>query len=251
MVHQLVDDGSEYFGPVHGGRNAAFLVDLIDSVFGLRECDDRTLGAGRKCLYADMGRCLAPCEGDDGRYALEVESVRQFLLGRDESIPRILEDRMRDAASRLDFEEAREYRDWLAMLERLLAQQREVAAPVLEHNAVILQPAVDQDALQLFFVRFGRYVYNMMFPRDPNADDRARLCHSVETFFNPSQLRPARYHKREVDEINILLNWMYSHRDTAETVAWDGHQSPQEFAGAVIKHIHERMPAPAPLLKRA
>ncbi len=254
FVHQLVDDGSEYFGPIHGGRNAAFLVDLIDSVFNLRACDDRTLAMGRKCMYADMGRCLAPCEHDDGRYGEEVERVRQFLLGKDGSIPLLLEERMREAAQRLDFEEAREYRDWIAMLERLLAQQREVASPVLDHNAVILQPAVDPNEVQLFFVRFGRYVYNMMLPRQPTHDDFARLCHSVETFFSPNQLRPARYHKREVDEISILLNWMYTNRDTAETIAWDGRQPANDFAAAIVGRVREQSANTVnamPVLKRA
>ena len=56
FVSQLVDDGAEYFGPVRGGRNAAFIVDLIDTVFKLRECDDGTFARRSACMYAEMNR---------------------------------------------------------------------------------------------------------------------------------------------------------------------------------------------------
>ena len=62
-VRYIVDDRAEYYGPVHGQRYASWVVDLINRMFSLRECDDNTLHLGRRCFYGEVGRCLMPCEG--------------------------------------------------------------------------------------------------------------------------------------------------------------------------------------------
>jgi DNA polymerase-3 subunit epsilon len=251
FVNQLVDDGAEYFGPVRGGRNAAYIVDLIDTLFKLRECDDQTFARGSRCMYAEMHRCLAPCVSDDTGYESEVDRVRGFLMGKDHSILTTLEHRMREAATRLEFEQAQEYRDWMQMLERMLTQQREVASPVLDHNAVILQPAISEGELQLFFVRFGRYVFNTTFPLMYDRDSIGRLRAAVQTFFNPNQLRPMRYHRQEVDEISILLNWMYSRREAVETVRWSPSKSPPAFVRDLCEAVDARREHCEPRLKSA
>src|SRR5690625_5463092 len=79
-----------------------------------------------------MGRCpFTPCvetsagsaEGDGAwesaqeAYAAEVQRVRDFLHGRDTSVVTVIEQRMREAASRLEFEQASYYRDALKRLE--------------------------------------------------------------------------------------------------------------------------------------
>lgn len=58
----LHHDGAEYYGPLSDRDEAAFLVGLIDQFFRLRECDDELFARGRKCVYASIGRCTAPCE---------------------------------------------------------------------------------------------------------------------------------------------------------------------------------------------
>jgi len=220
IVQHVIDDGAEYFGPVHGTRNAARLADMINAVYRLRECDDATMARGRVCMYAEMGRCLAPCVHPEVEYSAEVERVRRFLMGRDDTIRDLLESRMREAADRLEFEEAREYRDWIEMLDRTIGRQREIAAPVMDHNAVVVESSVRPDSAQLFFVRFGRFVYNMQISRRPEASERARLREAISTFFNPTQLRPLKYHRQEADEITILLNWIHARRDSVTIVRW-------------------------------
>src|SRR5690606_8054176 len=102
------DDGAEYFGPLSGRRQAELLVDIINRVYQLRECDDETYRLGRKCLYAAFGRCTAPCIGGEARAAYddEVARVRTFLLGQDRSVLAELEARMRTASAEMKYEEA-------------------------------------------------------------------------------------------------------------------------------------------------
>lgn len=239
VTNYLVDDGAEYFGPVAGSRYATFVVDLIDDVFQLRKCNDQTLRLGQRCVYGEMGKCTVPCEGGAAvvEYNEEVKRVRAFLSGEDLSVLETLERSMKEAAAKLEFEQARQYRDWLQMLEHTLEQQRTVADSVLEHNAVLIQPAKDPESAQLFFVRFGRYVYNMTMARSTSVADRKRLEEALRTFFDPNQLRPVRYNKPEVDEIRILLTWMYAHRTSTETVYWSADKSTADFSAEIVSQL--------------
>ena len=237
--HFLIDDGAEYFGPVAGNRYAAFIVELINHRFGLRQCTDQTLSLGQPCLYADMGSCLAPCTGGAAveAYEEEVRRVRRFLLGQDETVIEDLENEMREAAARLDFEEAGRYRDWVQVLRQTFATQRAVADSVLEHNAVLVQPGADPSSKQLFFVRFGRYVYNVSVSTTPDARQKQLLSNAIRTFFDANQLRPARYDKSEVDEIRILLNWMHANRNATQTVHWAVGEPTAAFTTRVLAQI--------------
>lgn len=216
------NDGAAYFGPLGGRGQAELIVDLVHRFFKLRECDDDTFARGMRCLYAEMGRCNAPCEGGEAAatYAHEVERVRAFLTGRDTTVQHRLEDAMRTAALDMKYETAAQYRDWLVKLQRLQAKQQCIAASVLDHNAVLIQPSLDPDTVQLFLIRFGRLVDTVRMPRRPRSKDVATLKGTLADLFNSAQAEPERYLKKEVDEVRILTHWMYVHRDEAHQILW-------------------------------
>lgn len=237
----LLDDGAEYFGPLPGRRQAELVADVINQFFLLRECDDDTFRRGRRCLYAEIGRCTAPCEGGEAAraYADEVRRVRDFLMGRDRSVLDVLEARMQAAAAALEYEQAAEYRDWFQKLERMLGKQQRVAAPVLDHNAVLVQPGVEQRTLHLFLIRFGRPAETLTLSQPPQDDEVARLRDGLARHFDPAQERPARYFKQEVDEVRLLAHWLYLHRDTTRPVRWTPDCTLDDFLGEILRQVEE------------
>ncbi len=59
------DDGSVYLGPFPNQARARLAKEAIEEVFPIRRCT-RTMGIRTRfapCALADMGRCLAPCDG--------------------------------------------------------------------------------------------------------------------------------------------------------------------------------------------
>ena len=237
----LQDDGAEYFGPLSGRRQAELVADVINQLFLLRECDDDTFKMGRRCLYADIGRCAAPCvdSAATAAYPDEVERVRNFLTGHDRSVLDLLETRMQAAAAALDYEQAAEYRDWCQRLERMLTRQQEVAAPVLDHNAVLVQPGVEDGAVQLFLVRFGRHAETVTLSQPPPPDEVDRLRRRLAHHFDAARERPARYFKKEVDEVRLLAHWMYLHRDSTLPVRWTPSRDLDEFLDEILQQIRE------------
>jgi DNA polymerase-3 subunit epsilon len=243
--YTIDQDGAEYFGPLRNRDQAELVLEVASRFYRLRECDDAKLRLGQRCLYADMDRCTAPCEGDDGAYAEEVARVRQFLTGQDRSVLDALQERMQQASANLEFEQAAQFRDWHDEIERMMDRQQAIAAPVLEHNAVAVLPAPDAAAVQCFIIRFGRPVESHTAPVPFPADDRAHLEARLAHHFDPSAAPPDRYSKRDVDEIRLLAHWLYVHRDEVAQVRWDASLDPgtmrrqmeriaAQFAGAAV-----------------
>ncbi len=237
----LGDDGAEYFGPLRSRRQAETILEVVSRFYRLRECDDEQLGLGRRCLYADMERCTAPCEGDDGAYAEAVERVRRFLTGRDRSVLEALKARMEQAAAQLEFEQAATFRDWHDEVERLLDRQEAVAAPVLEHDAVLLHPS-PEGGHEVFLVRHGRLVETHCLGAGRDEAALQALRTAIEAVFSPERPRPDGFSQRDVDEIRLLAHWMYAHRDAVTQVRWQ----PEEPPGALADRVLERLRSPAP-----
>jgi len=223
--YTIQQDDAEYFGPLRNRDQAELVLEVAGRFYRLRECDDAKLRLGQRCLYADMDRCTAPCEGDDGAYAEEVARVRQFLTGQDRSVLDALQERMQQASANLEFEQAAQFRDWHDEIEHLLDRQQAIAAPVLEHNAVVALPGASGGAVQLFVVRFGRPVETVAVRLPPSDEARARLEAKLAHHFDPAQERPKQYSKRDVDEIRLLSHWLYVHRDEIAHVRWSADVS--------------------------
>lgn len=233
------DDGAEYFGPLGGRRQAELVVDIINHMYQLRECDENTFRQGHRCMYASFGRCQAPCEGGQAaeHYLFEVERVRAFLKGQDHSVLPILQDKMKEAAGRQAYEEAAEYRDWYNRLERILTKRQGIASSVLEHNAVLVQPGTSDGTKELFIVRYGRQVekLSVTLPMDESAKSHLRAC--LRIVFGSLNNRPAQYQKKEIEEVHILAHWLYVHRDSAHSVLWESGVPLDSFLEAVVSGI--------------
>jgi DNA polymerase-3 subunit epsilon len=243
---RLETDGAEYYGPLGRRGQAEELVELIARLYPLRECDDPVFALGRPCLYAQMGRCTAPCVGGAGAavYPEVVERVRAFLRGQDEDALAAVEEAMHAAAARREFEQAGWYRDQLRRLRRTLGRQKQVASPVHDHDAVLVEPlaagyggraegSARSPGAQLFFLRYGRLVGRLdLVPDDPTAE--AALRAALERPFDPAAPAPDRFERADVDEIRILAHWMRLHPGANRQVRWTPATGTGSFVEAVL-----------------
>jgi DNA polymerase-3 subunit epsilon len=126
VVREPTGDGA-FLGPFPSSHHARLAKEALEDAFPIRRC---TKAMGRTtrfspCALAEMGRCLAPCDGrvDPERYG---ESVRSLLssLKTPGGLLGALEARMRDLAADERFEEASLARDRLRALAEALARAR-------------------------------------------------------------------------------------------------------------------------------
>ncbi len=242
----LHHDGAEYYGPMASRSEAAFVVEVIDRFFRLRECDDDTFARGRRCIYASIGRCTAPCEkdADPGLYAAEVSRVRDFLNGADESVCDRIEAEMMDASAALDFEKAATYRDWLRTIRRMLEKRQGVAARVLNHNTVIVHRPSPGAMVRLMAVSRGRHAETLHVTPPLTGSDRTSIRAMVGRCFIEAPADVESYREKEVDEVYLLAQWLYNHRNEIRQVRWDEHSNESEMTDRLTAIIGEENPSP-------
>jgi excinuclease ABC subunit C len=162
FTRRVVKDGGTYFGPYPNPGVVRRVQELIGSIFPLRQNSGVPMKPRRKpCLRYHMGRCLAPCIGatDPEEYGKVVAQVRVFLEGRVEDTARMLEEEMKEAAARRDFELARVYRDRLQALRRMTGFESDVSRNSEEDLDFLgLAQAGNFAMVQLFQMRRGRVV---------------------------------------------------------------------------------------------
>jgi len=130
QTRKVVKDGSLYFGPYTSAYYCKQLLQLIHTLYPLRTCSlvltPKAIASGkyRKCLQAHIGRCLAPCEGEETEeaYSGYIASVISILKGDVSSVRSLLETQMEEASGTLDFEQAQKYKEQWEALTRYQAK---------------------------------------------------------------------------------------------------------------------------------
>ncbi len=126
LTRNLLNDGSEYFGPYTSARMVRTLLDLIRQLYPLRTCSLRLTPQNikakkyRVCLEYHLGKCKAPCVGrqNEEEYLKDIEAVRMILKGNIREVIRHLEQLMKDYAADYEFEKAQAVKEKLEILEK-------------------------------------------------------------------------------------------------------------------------------------
>ncbi|QOJ15513.1 MAG: hypothetical protein HRU75_13055 [Planctomycetia bacterium] len=110
VSERVYADGDAYIGPWSLPGEAQRALEGLQDLFELCRypAEVRRAPAGRRCPYADMGRCDAPCDGSAPmeRYAARVSAAWRFVCGQTEECNLDVQSRMARAAAGLRFEEA-------------------------------------------------------------------------------------------------------------------------------------------------
>ncbi|MBQ3813420.1 MAG: excinuclease ABC subunit C [Bacteroidales bacterium] len=126
FITRRVEKGNRYFGPYSSVMHARNLVDFFGDMYPLRTCNLKITSEAilrhkfRPCLNFHIGRCKAPCIGNISKeeYGANIEEIVHILSGRGGEVIRHYKALMADAAERLAFEEAQEYKEKLRSLEK-------------------------------------------------------------------------------------------------------------------------------------
>ncbi len=162
LTRRVVKDGGTYFGPYPSAGSVRRVMDLVYSVFKLRKNSGVPMQKRKRpCLRYHMGRCFAPCvnEIDDAEYQQVVAQVKAFLEGRVGDVLSEMEEGMRAAAGRQDFELAATYRDRLDAVKRVTGYDSSVVHGEADDLDFLgLAKGGNFAMVQLFQMRGGRVV---------------------------------------------------------------------------------------------
>ena len=113
-VSRQQDQKSTIFGPFANVGAMRLNVNLIRSLFKIRNCKDINFkNRSRPCIEYQMNRCSAPCVGNISRedYSFDVKNAINFLSGDTKNVILDLQKKMDSYSEKKDYERAAIFRD--------------------------------------------------------------------------------------------------------------------------------------------
>jgi excinuclease ABC subunit C len=183
FARQLPSEAACTFGPIAGTSELRSAVEILNTVFRLRDCPDKTKFEFQdqlqlfsdpvtpKCIRFELGTCSAPCAGRCSRseYRQQVDKAIRFLEGRDgDTIPR-LELEMQRAAAECRFERATTLRNHINSLQWLQRRLGDIRSAQRRLNGVL--PIAGRNRQRIWLVLKGAKLIGSA--PEPNRPDRA------------------------------------------------------------------------------
>ncbi len=153
---KLPGGGVRSFGPFISGRDADQFISAIQDGFDL--CRDlkclRQSPNAHPCSYAQMRRCLSPCDGSIpmSQYAEVVARSADFAAGPRDAFFAELNDAMQAAAGELKYEQAAAIKGRIERLKELNKALFRFARPFGEFGFVVVQPGANRQTARVFAV---------------------------------------------------------------------------------------------------
>jgi excinuclease ABC subunit C len=123
-TRRMIKDGSEYFGPYTSKKTVHTLLDLINGLYPLRNCNydlsDKNIKSGKYkvCLEYHLANCLGACEGKqtEESYLESVAAIRNILKGNFKESLLAFKNQMKGFAENLQFEDAQKVKEKMEVL---------------------------------------------------------------------------------------------------------------------------------------
>ena len=203
-----------YYGPYVDTRLLRYTLHIIKQVFPLRQ-RRQPLFKDRPCLNYDMGKCPGVCQSliTPEEYKKIVQKVAMVFQGRSDELVKSLQVKMEQAGERLDFELAAKYRDQIAALRNLNADQK-VSLPddTVSRDAIALAADDKHCCIQLFQIRAGKLVGRLGFFADAKSGTPGAILQrvleehyaTVEAVEIPTEILV----QHELPEAEMLTEWL-------------------------------------------
>ena len=217
---EMKKDKAKYFGPYTSATAVKDTIELINRLYHLRTCNKvlpRDMNTDRPCLNYHIHQCMAPCQGYISRedYAKQVEDALDFLGGNYNKILKSLETQMKEAAEKLEFEEAAKLRDLYNSVKQV-AQKQKITDSEGEDRDIVALAAEESDAvIQVFFVRGGRLIGREHFYMK-NVDGQERgevLSCFLKQFYAGTPFIPREIMlQEEIEDREVIEEWLSGKR---------------------------------------
>jgi len=155
------DEPGTYLGPYMSGFTARQTVATVNRLFQLPTCRRAFPAQFRKerpCLNYHIGQCMGVCRGEIGEEAyaeIVADAVKFIKNGGDRTIS-ALEQRMQDAAEKLDFEEAARLRDRIAAIRAAGEKQDILDAVAADTDVIGMMQSGEVTVISVLIYRGGR-----------------------------------------------------------------------------------------------
>ncbi len=160
------------FGPYPNAKACKDIVEILNKAYPFRKCNHIPK---KKCLYAHLGQCLAPCENHVQRsdYNEDIKSIIRFLNGNNKELVERITNLMNQASLDMRYEEAIEYRDLLSSIDTVIEKQTMELSDNIPRDIFGYFTKDGMIAIQVLHMRLGKIIERKgeIFDLVENVDD--------------------------------------------------------------------------------
>lgn len=188
-TRKIKKDGGKYFGPYPNAKAANETIRLLNKLYPLRKC--HTI-PNKVCLYYHIHQCLGPCEFkvEQSEYKPLIEQITRFLKGDYSDVKKDLVSRMEEAAEKLEFERAKEYRDLILNIEATVEKQKMALNDFIDRDVFGYFTMDGLICVQVFFIRQGKVIEREVSIFDGIEDTEEAVLTFIGRFYQSNNLKP-------------------------------------------------------------
>ena len=211
-TRRIVNDGSKYFGPYANPGAAKEMLDFIKERYKIHQC--RTLKPRtRPCLNYHINRCLAPCMGnvDKEEYRKQIDEIIDLLEGKTSKIVKELEEQMKQASQKMDYEKAAYIRDKIQAIERVSEKQK--VSNISENNIDVIGIAKSEleICIEIFFVRGSKMIgrEHYFYTELKDMEDKEIISGFIKQYYFDNPNVPSKIMIREeIEDKEAIEQWL-------------------------------------------
>lgn len=224
LTNQFSFDGNDYFGMFISRKLAQQVLDMIDKIFLLRECDEKEFKKKRRCFFAEIERCTAPCVVDISEsYSDEIKNVYEFLYGKNQFAINRLIAKMKSYSDQLRFEKAAEIKELISLVLSQIHKSSLLAEPINSAN-VLFEITGYEGQKDYFLLLEGK-----LFIKDYFANDKINFERALDDYFEETTQLDFIPNDEDLEKIKIALNWIIQHRQAVQIYYLKEYRSKEEL----------------------
>ncbi len=245
ITRRLEENGGRYFGPFASAKSVRQTLKMIKRIFPFRSCSRLITGTdSRPCLDYYIGHCVAPCIGAVSKeeYAEVIKQVILFLEGKQETVVRELESKMKKAAEDLDFEKAALFRDQIQAVEEVIEGQKIATTVRGEQDVIAFASDKDQAYVQVFFIRSGKLIGRESFVlQGTHSEEPCQVMTSfIKQFYDSSPyIPPLLLLQYPVEDKVVIEKWLQSKRGTKVHIQVPSRGSKKQLVNTVAENARQ------------
>lgn len=225
---EFLFDGNDYFGLFVSWQKAAEMLDLLNKVFRLRECEDKEFAKGTGCFLAEIDRCTAPCINNDREiYNKEIEDVYEFMFGKNQRALDRLLIKMKHYSENERYEKAGEIKLLIQMILNQIQKSSLLAEPVNKAN-ILIKVAGPQGRYDFILLLEGK-----VFVKDYFLAENDVFEERIDDFYNGTISRNFTPGEEDLEKMKIILNWIIRNRHSVKIFYLKNYKNKTALMSAV------------------
>ncbi|MBO6145620.1 MAG: excinuclease ABC subunit UvrC [Bacilli bacterium] len=180
---------AKLFGPYPSSYAAKNIVNMLNRIYPMQKC--RTF-EDKLCLYYHIGECLGYCKLKIEKENIEemVKEITSFLNGNYDDITKKLKNDMKEASDKLNFEKAKEIKDLLDYISKVLEKQKIDLTDTVNRDIFNYYVKDDFISIQVLHSRNGNLVERNSYIYELNEEEIDVMNNFILSFYDNNNDMP-------------------------------------------------------------